>query len=77
MIKSDRPHNRIPVHCPTHKHYNGKRVLLVEIGVNSSGVDGIYVWCRKCRETHFLSLVQIVASLRQDDIMEEKEESTG
>jgi len=78
MINSH-AHNsrRTPVHCPTHKHTNGKRVLLVEIGINSASTAGIYVWCRKCHETHFLSLVQIERTseeLREDGIIDGKKE---
>jgi len=79
MIKPSHTNNskRTPVHCPTHKHTNGKSVLLVEIGVNSASTEGIYVWCRKCHETHFLSMVQIVKTfegLRDGDMIEGKEE---
>lgn len=51
---------RSPVHCPTRRHTNGKHVLLAKIGINSSGTEGLYLWCGKCKEEHFLSLVQIV-----------------
>lgn len=73
-------HNRTPVHCPTHRHTNGKRVLLVEIGLNSSNTAGIYVWCRKCHETHFVSMVQIVKTFEEmtdGDMIEGKERGTA
>jgi hypothetical protein len=82
MIKPSHTSNskRTPVHCPTHKHTNGKSVLLVEIGVNSASTEGIYVWCRKCHETHFLSIVQVEASLREmreGGMIEGKKEGTA
>jgi hypothetical protein len=56
---------RSPVHCPTRKHTNGKHVLLAKIGVNPSGTEGLYLWCGKCKEEHFLSLVQIMKTLEE------------
>lgn len=73
---TSRSHNRIPVPCPTRRHTNGKEVLLAKAGINSSGVEGLYLWCGKCHEEHFLSMVQlgkVFEELREDDILDENE----
>lgn len=68
--------NRVSIHCPTRRHTNGKEVLLAKAGINSSGAEGLYLWCGKCHEEHFLSLVQIskiFEGMREDAILGENE----
>ena len=75
MINSSHTHNskRTPVHCPTHKHYNGKHVLCTEIGFNACGEPGIFTWCKVGHDNYFLSLAQIIKTLeemREDSMIE-------
>jgi len=67
MINSSHTHNskRTPVHCTARRHTNGSNPLLTKIGINSSGIEGIYLWCGKCREEHFLSMVNIWKALEE------------
>lgn len=67
MTKPDRPQspNCVPVHCSSKTTPNGNHIMLCEIGFNSSGQSGVFLWCKCCHESHFLGLAQITATLQE------------
>jgi hypothetical protein len=53
--------------------------MLAEIGITINGVAGIYLWCKSCKKPHFMSMIQMEASLRElrENIMDERQENTS
>jgi hypothetical protein len=81
MTKPDRAQhqNRVAVPCPSKTTPNGHSIMLAEIGITISGVAGIYLWCKSCKKPHFVSIVQMEASLRElrENIVDEHQENTS
>jgi len=81
MTKPARAHNpnRVGIPCPSKKTPNGHTIMLAEIGINASGVAGLWLWCKSCKKPHFMSMVQMEASLRElrESAMIEGKEEVG
>lgn len=71
--------NRVAVPCPSKTTPNGHTIMLAEIGINISGVMGIWLWCKSCKKPHFMSIIQMEASLRElrETIGDEQQENTS
>jgi hypothetical protein len=67
MTRSDRQiaPNRVAVNCADTTTLSGNSILLCEIGVNSHVQPGLFVWCKKCRKAHTLTLAQMFQTLRE------------
>lgn len=67
MTRPARAHNsnRVEIPCPSKTTPNGHTIMLAEIGISINGVAGLWLWCKSCKKPHFMSMIQMEASLRE------------